>query len=587
MFRSKLFVSLSATAALLCAASQTADAKTTVKNVPVQILGINDLNGYIDSTYTNPAGKTIGSMPSLAYNLSQEKRSFAKTNKLASTNTNSISVHTGDIFGGGPAISSLLQDHPTISILNAMNFELGVIGNHELNEGLDEFLRVIQGKKPTYDTQNFDLVNRYQIQKSKTTILAANVVNKKTKKVISGLKPYEIKKINGVKVGFIGVVDPYVEQLIMRQHTKNISITDAATAIAKYDKVLRKKGVKAIVVPAHASAENSGDTNNSIENQQPNGKAKLTGDMTSIIDKLDKIAPNHSVDMMFGGHSHSFANAVYGKKNIRVVESLDYGKSYNVATGVISTKTQDFVKTPTATVKYNYTRTAAQINKNSVAKKVDSLVKNATQLTRMVTSAQIATMTEEKLSSERHNAVTTLGGSPVGNLVADAQKALTEKLGTPVDFAFTNSGGVRDDLIAEKKNGQNIITWAAAQKVQPFSNFLHTGTLTGKQIKQVINEQFTGGRGLEVAGLHYTYNEKGVIDVFVGDATSTEKIEDSKTYSIVLNNFLQDGGDNFKTFTKLQDEAIIGIDTDAFIDYLKDLKTITNTYTARNTFVAQ
>ncbi|MBM7698977.1 hypothetical protein [Kurthia huakuii] len=58
MVRSKFLVSLGATAALLCAVAPAVDAKsTTTKNVPVQILGINDLNGYIDSTYSNAAGK--------------------------------------------------------------------------------------------------------------------------------------------------------------------------------------------------------------------------------------------------------------------------------------------------------------------------------------------------------------------------------------------------------------------------------------------------------------------------------------------------------------------------------------------------
>ena len=129
--------------------------------------------------------------------------------------------------------------------------------------------------------------------------------------------------------------------------------------------------------------------------------------------------------MIFGGHSHTFANAVYGKNNIRVVESLDYGKSYNVATGTINTKTKDFVKKPTATVKYNYTRTSAQINKNSVAKKVDSIVKNAAQLTGTVTRAKIATMNTSTLSSQRPTK--SIGGTPVGNLVADSQKALAQK----------------------------------------------------------------------------------------------------------------------------------------------------------------
>lgn len=580
MIRSKFLVSLSATAALLCALSPTADAKTTAKNVPVQILGINDLNGYIDSTYTNTAGKTIGGMASLAYNLSKEKQAFAKTNNLKSANTNTISVHTGDILGGGPAISSLLQDHPTISILNAMNFQLGVIGNHELNEGLDEFLRVLQGKKATYDTPNYDLVSRYKIEKSKTTILAANVVNKKSKKTLSGFKPYEIKTINGVKVGFIGVVDPYVQQLIMPTHTKNFSFTDPAKAIAKYDKVLRKKGVNAIVVLAHAGAENTGTSNQTIETQaaKPN-KATVSGSVTQIIDKLDKIAPNHSVDIVFGGHSHSFANGLYGKKNIRVVESLDYGKSYNVATGKISTTTNDFVKTPAATVKYNYTRSNAAINKNSVAKNVNRIVQNAAQLTATVTRAKIATLDAERLSSVR---TTKIGGSAVGNLVADSQLALMTNLERPADFAFTNSGGVRDDLVAATKDGQNIITWEAAQKVQPFSNFLYTGQLTGAQITHVLNEQFSGGRGLEVAGLHYTYNDNEIVDIFVGDASSTEKIVAKKSYTIVLNNYLAGGGDNFPTFTKLQNSEIVGIDTDTFIDYLKTTKNIPTAYTPRS-----
>lgn len=580
MIRSKFLVSLSATAALFCALSTTADAKTTAKNVPVQFLGINDLNGYIDSTYTNSAGKTIGGMASLAYNLSKEKQAFAKTNNLKSANTNSISVHTGDILGGGPAISSLLQDHPTISILNAMNFQLGVIGNHELNEGLDEFLRVIQGKKATYDTPNYDLVSRYKIEKSNTTILAANVINKKSKKTISGFKPYEIKTINGVKVGFIGVVDPYVQQLIMPTHTKNLSFTDPAKAIAKYDKVLRKKGIKAIVVLAHAGAENTGTSNQTIETQaaKPN-KAQVGGSVTQIIDKLDKIAPNHSVDIVFGGHSHSFANGLYGKKNIRVVESLDYGKSYNVATGKISTTTNDFVKTPAATVKYNYTRSNTVINKNSVAKNVNRIVQNAAQLTATVTRAKIATLDAERLSSVR---IAKIGGSAVGNLVADSQLALMKNLERHVDFAFTNSGGVRDDLVATVKDGRNIVTWEAAQKVQPFSNFLYTGQLTGAQITQVLNEQFSGGRGLEVAGLHYTYNDKEIVDVFVGDKSSSEKIVANKSYTVVLNNYLTGGGDNFPTFTKLKNSEIIGIDTDTFIDYLKAMKNVPTAYTPRS-----
>lgn len=214
-------------------------------------------------------------------------------------------------------------------------------------------------------------------------------------------------------------------------------------------------------------------------------------------------------------------------------------------------------------MKYNYTCSNTAINKNTVAKNVNRIVQNASQLTATITRAKI-------------------GGSAVGNLVVDSQLALMKNLERHVDFAFTNSGGVRDDLVATVKDGRNIITWEGAQKVQPFSNFLYTGQLTGTQITQVLNEQFSGSRGLEVAGLHYTYNDNEIVNVFVGDASSTEKIVAKKSYTVVLNNYLTGGGDNFPTFTKLQNSEIIGIDTDTFIDYLKTMKNVPTAYTPRN-----
>lgn len=69
-------------------------------------------------------------MASLAYNFEQEKTTFAKKYKLKSLNTNTLAVHVGDTVGGSPTISGLLQDEPTINILNAMNFKVCALGNH-------------------------------------------------------------------------------------------------------------------------------------------------------------------------------------------------------------------------------------------------------------------------------------------------------------------------------------------------------------------------------------------------------------------------------------------------------------------------
>ena len=55
--------------------------------------------------------------------------------------------------------------------------------------------------------------------------------------------------------------------------------------------------------------------------------------------------------------------------------------------------------------------------------------------------------------------------SAVGDLVTAAQLDIAKKSGYPdVDFAFTNNGGIRADLVV-KPDG--TVTWGAAQAVQP------------------------------------------------------------------------------------------------------------------------
>lgn len=199
MKKSKLIVSLSA--ALLLATvpftttDGTADAKVVDKTVPVQFLGMNDLHGYIDGNNKKDAnGAAIGGMASLAYHFEQEKAAFAKANKLKSTK-NSLAIQAGDLVGGSPAISGLLQDEPVMNIVNAMNFSVGALGNHEFDEGIDEFKRLLKGDAPIKNvTQNYELVKDYQYSKSSMDVLSANINDKKTNKLLKGFKPYVIKR---------------------------------------------------------------------------------------------------------------------------------------------------------------------------------------------------------------------------------------------------------------------------------------------------------------------------------------------------------------------------------------------------------
>ncbi len=91
------------------------------------------------------------------------------------------------------------------------------------------------------------------------------------------------------------------------------------------------------------------------------------------------------------------------------------------------------------------------------------------------------------------------GESALGNLIADAQRAAF-----PSDFAFTNPGGIRDDIHA------GAVTWGALYNVQPFNNYLVRMSLTGRQIYDLLNQQWQPDqphpRMLQISGLTYNWD---------------------------------------------------------------------------------
>ena len=176
------------------------------------------------------------------------------------------------------------------------------------------------------------------------------------------------------------------------------------------------------------------------------------------------------------------------------------------------------------------------------------------------------------------------GESQLGNLIADAQKADESVIppgGEAPTIAFMNPGGIRADLI-ENANGD--LTYEAAFTAQPFNNFLVSMDLTGQQILDLLEQQWTGGnvapsnKILQVSGIEYTWDSSAAPGSKVvassvsvdsdGDGTVDDPLDPAATYRIVCNSFLSDGGDNFTVFAAGTNKYIGGLDIDALVDYL-------------------
>ena len=535
------------------------------KNIALQIMGINDFHGALNTTgtYYAPDGtrlRSLGTAPLLATYMNEAEQAFKATAIENGLKADSIRVDSGDRVGASPAVSGLLQDEPTIRAYKAMGFDIGTLGNHEFDEGLAEYYRITKGIAP--EAGKFkDYVMEYSKKNDgdNMEIVIANVVDKGTANIPYNWKPYTVKEVDGVKVGFIGIVTTDIPNLVLKQHYLGYDFLDEAETIEKYSKELKAKGVEAIVVLAHVSAL-------STPNKDNPEAGNVGGDVATILGTLDKKYPEHSVDAVFSGHNHQAVDGVFNGTNsdTLVVQSSSSGKGFVNLIGELNPTTKDFAETPSADVIFVEPGKTPEPN-------VDKLVKDTEKIVDVITQEKIGTA-----SGDISREVNEYKESALGNFITDGQLKAARDWGYKADFAMTNNGGIRDNLKV-KEDGKTI-SWGAAQATQPFGNLLQIVEMKGSDVLQVLNEQYDGGQKyfLQLSGLTYRFTETsvegqeyGVLDVTLPDGSSLDL---NKTYTVVINDFILGGGDGFAGFTKATKLGEIDPDTDIFISYIKDLE---------------
>jgi 5'-nucleotidase len=484
--------------------------KSNSRPFELQILGINDLHGQLDVTRT-VNGRKVGRADYLAAYLKQKESQVKDT----------LLVSAGDAVGASAPVSALMQDEPTLNILNKLHFDVGTLGNHEFDHGINEMLRQIYGGKNLTTHKNFNGLD--------FPYVCANVISDKTKRPL--LPPYVIKKVHGVDIGFIGVDTTETPSITMPDNVKGIQFTDETKAINKYAKILKKKGVKTIIVLAHDPGTSNQDGSNA------NGR---------VIDIAKKVDPE--VDLIFGGHNHAYLNTkVNGKL---VVQSYSYGTAFSDVHLWIDPKTKDVI-TDNAEIISTY----------------QDAIKPDPQIKKMIDAdeAKVAPLINQNLGT----AATALtaqqnasGESNLGDLITDAQRD-----STGAQIAITNPGGIRADI------NSGTITWGDLYTVQPFNNTLVTMNLSGNQLRTVLNQQWsdkTDPKMLQISGMKYTWDSTKdgdkIISITLADGTP---IESDKTYSVTVNSFLSTGGDGFLEFARGTNFVNGIVDLDALVNYVK------------------
>jgi 5'-nucleotidase len=157
----------------------------------------------------------------------------------------------------------------------------------------------------------------------------------------------------------------------------------------------------------------------------------------------------------------------------------------------------------------------------------------------------------------------------LAQLIADAQLAATKGAGAQI--AFMNPFGVRSALVP---GAEGTLKFGDIYAVQPFGNTLVTQSVTGAELKAVLEQSFDANGPQQVLipseGFAYSYDlSKPVGNRVVGMSLGGAAIDPAANYRVTTNSFLAQGGDSFTLLAK-QREAVIGIsDLDALQAWLE------------------
>ena len=479
---------------------------------PLSIIGLNDFHGQLDQTTLPFDGiaSTVGGAAYLATMFDEETfPGFGQSGE-------GLLLAAGDNVGASPPNSALLQDMPAIDVENAWGLDATSYGNHEFDFGV---ARLLQHQA-----------------RARFPFLATNIVDAVTGQAPPWVTPSVVFSVKGVKVGVIGAELESTPELVSAGATAGLKFLDEGPRIKAESERLLALGVRVQIVVIH---EGTSRGQNTIGNA---AGVPWEGPIMGIADELQ----GTTVDAMIVGHTHRISNLMRG--DILITEGINAGASYSVL--------QLMVQGGDVAWAGGATRVAKNLG---VAPRADvkAIVDDANAQTAVLRNQVIG---RQSIDIKRDPA--RLKESAMGNMVADAMR-----LKYPgVDAAYTNSGGLRQDLLivppsANEQPGE--ITWGEVFAVLPFGNRTTILTLTGADLKTafvngfspVCNPQVNTGRFPQVSGLKATFHCSGTTAVVDGiwktpggAAGAQIPVGPTDTVRFVTNDFMYTGGDGYTVF---------------------------------------
>lgn len=496
----KLLSMLLAVVMLLAVPSMTADAADTKDSVA--ILYTNDVHTYIDGP--------------LSYDVIA-----AIKEELEPLYKDVLLVDAGDHVQG-TAYGSMDKGETILKLMNAAEYDLATLGNHEFDYGMFGCMQVIDWAEFPYVSCNF--------YHEEAGVRGDNV-----------LESYEIFECGNEKIAFVGITTPESFTKSTPAYFQNengeyiYGIAGGDDGAALYADVqtainaARAEGATKVIALGHLGDDIS---------SQP-----WTSEMT--------IANVTGLDAFIDGHSHS---TVKGKdvadkdgNNVLLTQTGEYfgqiGLMVISGTGEITT---DFIGTEEILGEDGETVTGYNV--------VSELYKG----TEIISDADVKTIQDAWLAKVDEELGTVIGSTALtldnyegeenrlvrsqetntGDFCADALYYLFDNMDMDVDVAIMNGGGVRNKAVT------GDISYKVCKDIHTFGNVACLQTITGQQLLDALEwgARSVGvdecGGFLQVSGITYKIDtstadttQKDDKDVWTGGPTGEYRVHDVKVYN--------------------------------------------------------
>ncbi|XP_035789052.1 apyrase-like [Anopheles albimanus] len=504
---------------------------------PVTLIHMNDLHARFDET-SNKSSKCradlgeecIAGIARIQYAVSKLRSEFFNHTPLL--------LNAGDNYQG-TIWYNYHRWKVVAQFMELLHPDAMTLGNHEFDDGLE-------GLAPYLS----------HLQSVGIPTVVSNLIDKSGG--IPKLPPSLIIERQKRLIGIIGVIYDKTNEL---SKTGELEFTDSIATVRAEAEKLKQRGVNIIIVLSHCGLE---------------------------IDKQIAVEAGDHVDVIVGGHSHSFlfspaSDQPYNEQDtiqgdypvviendngrkILIVQAYAYGKYIGRLTTYFD-----------ADGEIVYWEGYPVYMRHDVYQHGSTfrLVKKLRKQVQSYASTKIA---ETRIDLEQETCRTR--ECRLGNIFADAiADYYTNETFHPV--AIVNAGNFRTPIPSGDITNEDAIGAA------PFSNSVELLTLRGDSLWNLIEHSVVWSASkrlnvMQVSGIKIVadLNRKPyarVLTIEVQDLRSKlyKPLNRTATYKVVTLSFLASGKDGFKWALECTDRQIGPLDSDVFIGYLKKLKVIT------------